>query len=91
MPPFTHRGPWEIQWNAEGAIFQVYVYSATGDVVGVAANQQGAGDGASYQSKPGTYYLNVNAVGRFRSSKCRGLLRRLTVAVGFSHDQERTH
>ena len=63
--PFTPRGPWEIQWNAEGAIFQVYVYSAIGDLVGVAANQQGAGDGASYQPKPGTYYLNVNAVGKW--------------------------
>ena len=63
--PFNTTGPWEIQWNAEGDIFHVSVYSATGDRVGVAANQQGAGDGASYQPKPGTYYLNVNALGKW--------------------------
>jgi hypothetical protein len=61
--PFTSPGAWEIQWDARGAIFQLYVYSVSGDLVGVAANQQGSGKGTSYQPKSGTYYLQVNAIG----------------------------
>ena len=61
--PFKATVPWEIRWDAKGDIFQVFVYTALGDLVGVAANQQGSGDGASYQPKRGTYYLGINALG----------------------------
>lgn len=56
-------GPWEIQWDANGEIFQLFLYNSAGDLEGVPANQQGAGKGASYQAKSGTYYLQVNALG----------------------------
>lgn len=58
--PFTTDGAWEIQWNATGNIFQLYLYDENGKLVGVPANQQGPGEGNSYQPKAGTYYLQVN-------------------------------
>ncbi len=61
--PFTATGPWELQWEASGDYFGVYVYDAEGTLVDVAANQSGAGPGASYQPRAGTYYLQVNAMG----------------------------
>ena len=61
--PFAATGPWEIQWDAKGAIFQLYLYSSNGDMVGVPANQQGSGKGTSFQPKAGKYYLQVNAIG----------------------------
>ena len=64
--PFTTTGPWEIQWIANGEIFQLYLFSSAGDLEGVPANQQGAGKGSSYQPKGGTYYLQVNAMGNWK-------------------------
>ena len=61
--PFRVDGPWEIQWDAKGDLFQVYLYTATGDLVDVAANQLGAGAGTSYQPRAGTYYFQVNGMG----------------------------
>ena len=61
--PFTVQDGWEVQWNTSGDIFQIFVYTAGGDIVGVAANQQGPGEGASYQPKGGRYYLQMNAMG----------------------------
>jgi hypothetical protein len=61
--PFTAPAAWEIQWNAQGQVFQIYVYSEVGELVGVAANQLGAGKGTSYQPRGGRYYLQVNATG----------------------------
>ncbi len=61
--PFTTTGPWEIQWDAKGDIFQLYLYTADGDMAGVPANQQGSGKGTSFQPKAGKYYLQVNAIG----------------------------
>jgi len=61
--PFTSTGPWEIQWDAKGDIFQLFLYTANGDIVGVPANQQGSGKGTSFQPKAGKYYLQVNAIG----------------------------
>lgn len=61
--PFITNGPWEIQWDAQGDIFQLYLYTANGDMVGVPANQQGSGKGASFQPQAGKYYLQVNAIG----------------------------
>ncbi len=63
--PFTVKDGWEIQWDANGDIFQLFLYTANGDMAGVPANQQGAGEGASYQAKGGQYYLQVNAIGNW--------------------------
>lgn len=64
--PFVTEGPWEIQWNAGGDIFQIYLHTETGQLVGVAANQQGSGTGTSYQPEAGTYFLKVNALGDWK-------------------------
>lgn len=61
--PFTTTGPWEIQWDAKGDIFQLFLYTANGDMAGVPANQQGSGKGTSFQPRAGKYYLQVNAIG----------------------------
>jgi len=61
--PFTTTGAWEVQWDAKGDIFQLFLYTANGDMAGIPANQQGSGNGASYQPKAGKYYLQVNAIG----------------------------
>ena len=61
--PFKVGGPWELQWDANGSYFGAYIYNADGSWVGVAANQQGAGKGSSYQPKGGHYYLKINAIG----------------------------
>lgn len=61
--PFLVKDGWEIQWDAKGDIFQLFLYTANGDMVGVPANQQGSGKGTSFQPKAGKYYLQVNAIG----------------------------
>lgn len=61
--PFTVPSGWEIQWDAKGDMFQLYLYTAEGEIIGVPANQQGSGTGNSYQAKGGEYYLHVNALG----------------------------
>lgn len=61
--PFSMDGPWEIQWEADGDIFQVFLHTADGEIVDVAANQMGSGSGTSFQPRGGEYYLQVNAIG----------------------------
>ncbi|WP_114474501.1 hypothetical protein [Halanaerobium sp. DL-01] len=61
--PFEINNPWEIQWNATGEIFQIYLYDEHGNLVDIAANQMGAGKGSYYSPKTGTFYLEVNAMG----------------------------
>lgn len=61
--PFTVEGPWEIQWDASGDIFQIFLFSANGDMLGLPANQTGAGSGSAYQPRGGQFYLQINAVG----------------------------
>jgi hypothetical protein len=64
--PFKTAGPWEIKWDAKGDLFQLYLYSKTGEILGVPANQLGSGKGDSYQAKAGEYYLQVNALGTWK-------------------------
>ncbi len=64
--PFNVSTEWEIQWDAKGMIFQIFLFNANGDMVGVPANQQGPGKGSSYQSTPGKYYLQINAMGDWK-------------------------
>ena len=61
--PFEVNGPWEIQWNADGQIFQLYLYDSSGNLIDVAANQMEAGKGSYYSPKTGSFYLQVNAMG----------------------------
>lgn len=64
--PFKVNGHWEVQWDARGAYFGILIYNADGSFAGLAANQQGAGKGSSYQPKSGHYYLTINAVGNWQ-------------------------
>lgn len=64
--PFTVNSNWEIQWDADGRIFQVYLQSEDGQMVDILANQQGEGEGSSYSPKTGTYYLKINAMGNWK-------------------------
>ena len=61
--PFAVPNGWEVQWNSQGDIFQVYLYTSQGELVNVVANQDKAGQGSSYIAKGGNYYLQVNALG----------------------------
>ena len=61
--PFTVPDGWEIQWEAKGLIFQIFLHTAGGRLVGLPANQQGAGKGSSYQPKGGRYYMTISATG----------------------------
>lgn len=63
--PFTVNGAWEIEWEAKGDIFQIYLYDSEGTLQGVIANQIGPGKSSSYQPIGGKYYLNVNAMGNW--------------------------
>ena len=64
-PPFTTAGAWTVHWSCSGDIFQIYVHSEDGELEGVAANQIGAGSGASYEPQKGKHFLQFNAVGRW--------------------------
>jgi len=48
---FTVKDGWETQWDAKGNIFQLYLYTANGNMTGVPANQKGSGKGTSFQPK----------------------------------------
>ena len=63
--PFTVPAGWEIQWDAKGDIFQLFLYKTDGSMVGCPANQLGSGKGSSYQAKAGKYYLGVNSMGKW--------------------------
>ncbi len=61
--PFRVSSGWEIRWEAQGDLFQIFLRNESGEPVGVPANQQGAGSGSSYQARGGSYYLEMNALG----------------------------
>lgn len=63
--PFTVQDSWEVQWDANGDIFQIYVYDTNGNLIDIAANQMGPGTGASFLARGGSYYLQVNSIGRW--------------------------
>jgi hypothetical protein len=68
--PFTVNDGWEIQWDARGDFFQLFLNRADGETPAdfLAANQLGSGGGACYQAKGGRYYLQVNAIGNWTIS-----------------------
>lgn len=61
--PFNVADKWEVQWDAKGDAFALYLYSPDGTVIAVLANQDGPGKGSSYQAKGGNYYLRISAMG----------------------------
>jgi len=63
MRPFTVKTAWEIQWDAKGDIFQIYLFDKDGNMLNVVANQQGSGEGSFYSPKKGTFYISTNAMG----------------------------
>jgi hypothetical protein len=64
--PFEVTGPWEIQWDARGDLFQLYLYQADGTLSAVPANQMGSGAGSAYQPHSGRFYLQMNALGSWQ-------------------------
>jgi len=66
--PFTiESGEWRITWTATPGTygdgnFVIYLYSADGNMVSVAANVIGEGGDTSYVYTSGTYYLSIIAV-----------------------------
>ena len=61
--PFEVRDQWEVQWDAQGQLFQVYVLDDAGQIVEMGANQGAPGAGASYVRQGGRYHLQINALG----------------------------
>lgn len=57
---------WRILWKSwktddSGGIIQIFVYKEAGSLVGMAANQQDAGQDTSYFHEAGNFYLTVNS------------------------------
>lgn len=63
MRTFTVKTAWEIQWDAKGDIFQIYLFDKDGNMLNLVANQQGSGKGSFYSPKKGTFYISTNAMG----------------------------
>ena len=64
--PFTANSSWEVQWEFEGEIFQIYLQSPKEELWKVLANQSGSGSGSSYYPETGEYYFKVNAMGNWK-------------------------
>jgi len=64
---FTVGTHWRVDWlynpPQTGGILQVFVYSADGALMQMAANTQLAGPDSSFWAGPGTYFLKVNSTG----------------------------
>jgi len=57
---------WRISWTTKNekvaGLLQIFVYTDSGELVTLAANQQGAGSDVSYvRNTPGRYYLAINS------------------------------
>lgn len=61
--PFEVTSPWEVQWNAKGNFFSIYLYAEDGRLINVLGNQTLPGEGSSYYPKAGKYYFSVSTVG----------------------------
>lgn len=64
--PFRVSGPWEVHWDVGGELLQVYVFTADGRRIGMAANQVGAGTGSWRTENGGEFYLQLAASGPWR-------------------------
>lgn len=60
--PFASDQPFELVWTSEAAI-HVALYTESGEIVAVVADQPSAGRGSSFWPRPGRYFLQVIAAG----------------------------
>jgi len=64
---FTVGAHWRVDWlynpPQSGGILQVFIYSADGALMQMAANTQHGGPDSSFWAGPGTYLLKVNSTG----------------------------
>jgi hypothetical protein len=64
---FTVGAHWRVDWlynpPQSGGILQVFIYSADGALMQMAANTQQGGPDSSFWAGPGTYFLKVNSTG----------------------------
>ena len=63
--PFAVKEGWEIQWEGKGNFLSIYVHTKDGNLIDLAANQQGVGKGSAYQPQGGTYFLKINGLGEW--------------------------
>jgi len=61
--PFVVSSPWEVQWDAKGEFFSIYLYSEDGSLINVLGNQNTPGEGSSYFPKSGKYYFSISTLG----------------------------
>jgi len=61
--PFVVSSPWEVQWDAKGNFFSIYLYSEDGTLINVLGNQNSPGEGSSYFPKSGKYYFSISSLG----------------------------
>ena len=64
--PFTADGPWEAQWEADGAFFMLSLHDAQGRLVELLGNAAPAAPGAAYFGRAGTYALQISGTGAWR-------------------------
>jgi hypothetical protein len=68
LEPITVKDNWEIRWDFEGSLFQVFVNKLSGplpDLPVDGTTQEGSGRGSYLQAKGGTYYLKVRGLGHW--------------------------
>jgi hypothetical protein len=83
LPPFRVRVPSTMRWTNTGDIFQTFASGLGGGGVNSRAHS-----GATYL-KPGTYKLQVNAIGSWRIRVTRGIERPRPIGgglIGFKGD-----
>ena len=61
--PFTVKDRWEIRWDLRGDMVTVMIRDPEGKFVSAGGQQDKPGQGASYQPKGGTYYLEIIGMG----------------------------
>lgn len=63
--PFEAASRWEIQWASTEGI-RIVLHTASGEELGVAAEQTAPGRGSTFQPEGGAYFLRVESTGDWR-------------------------
>ena len=58
--PFRTSGPWEVQWQNDGAGFAIWLHASDGERLDLLANEASAGSGSSFVPTAGSYYLDIS-------------------------------